>query len=118
MSQPPYTANPRRQKEVDAAEQRRHNVAVEQERDDMRWLMGQQQGRRVVWRFLTAGTGYLLPNGEPADCWSPVAMELAGAHKRRRVGEVLWAFVWALCPDHVRLMVQENGNGGDSPQSN
>lgn len=79
-----------------AASQR---LARQQEVEDFKWLMGNKQGRRIVWRLLEkAGvfrSTFRLNN------------EMAFLEGMRNIGLMLVADIHELCPEKYHIMVKE-----------
>lgn len=84
-----------------AAANKRANNAVKTEIEDIKWLMKNRQGRRIVWRLLgNAGVFQLSFN--------QTAMTMAFNEGRRSEGLRLFAAVQEHCPDLYVVMTQEN----------
>ena len=76
----------------------------ETEADDVKWLMGNKRGRRIVWRLLERTgvfrTSFRLNN------------EMAFLEGQRNVGLSLIDAIHANCPDAYLIMVKEQQSNG------
>ena len=76
----------------------------QQEVEDFKWLMGNKQGRRFVWRMLEkAGvfrSTFRLNN------------EMAFLEGMRNMGIILMADIHELCPEKYHVMVKEAEDNG------
>lgn len=76
-------------------------VQRELEKDDLRWLMGDKRGRRIMWRLLeAAGVHRLSYSGEATH-------DTAFREGCRNVGNVFLSDVFDTCPNHYNLMRNE-----------
>jgi len=72
----------------------------ESEESDVRWLMGNKRGRRIVWRLLDQ-------SGVFRSSFNANAMQMAFAEGNRNYGLRTLAMVHALCPEHYPTMMKE-----------
>lgn len=96
--------NPTDLREAANAEQKLVNDAARElkvEEDDIRWLMGDKRGRRVVWRVLSRGNVF-----QPS--FNPNALVMAFGEGKRNEATILNAQVVALCPEQYLLMLKEH----------
>ena len=70
-------------------------------REDLRWLMKAQSGRRIVWRWLSE-MRFMSPI---ANSNGLVQSQNAGAHD---VGTKIASELLEACPDHFTLMIKES----------
>ena len=70
-------------------------------REDLRWLMKAQSGRRVVWRWLSE-MRFMSP---VANSNGLVQSQTAGAH---HIGTKIASELLEACPDHFTLMIKES----------
>ena len=70
-------------------------------REDLRWLMKAQSGRRIVWRWLSE-MRFMSPI---ANSNGLVQSQNAGAHD---VGTKIASELLEACPDHFTLMFKES----------
>lgn len=75
----------------------------ENEEGDVKWLMGNKRGRRVVWRLLDAA-------GIFRSSFNPNAMAMAFAEGNRNYGLRLLTLVHSQCPELYPVMMKENTN--------
>jgi hypothetical protein len=80
----------------------RQRLAVEQEKDDFKWLMGSKRGRRIVWRLLER-TGVFRTSFTGNS-------ETFFREGQRNVGLMLMAQIHEVCPDQYALMLKEQVN--------
>lgn len=81
--------------EAEAREQRRHEV------DDLKWLMGHAQGRRIVWRLLDRAGIYRTS-------FNTSGSVMALNEGRREMGLFLLAEVLEAAPDSFLKLLREN----------
>ena len=82
-----------------AREREQHRVRM-QRAEDVKWLMGSERGRRVVWNMLEDAKTY-----QPT--FNTNAMTMARDEGRRSFGLDLLAYVQMTCPDMFVVMLQE-----------
>lgn len=76
-------------------------TAQQTQADDIKWLMGSRQGRRVMWRLLEkAGVNRLSFNTN--------ALSMAFAEGNRNLGSMFLADVLDICPDQYIRMLKEH----------
>ena len=90
------------------AEAKRQELARKQEVADFQWMMGDQRGRRIVWRQLAAA-------GVFQSSFDPTAMTMAFNEGRRSEGLRLLAQIHALCPDLYVTMMKEQSKCQEKP---
>ena len=88
--------------DLDAAERSdRIQGRINEHREDLRWLMGTQSGRRIVWQWL-----------QEMRVFAPVVDTngLAQSHKAgaQAVGMKITADLLDACPDQFTLMLKES----------
>lgn len=106
----------RPQTEADRAREFAKMVADQQLEDDMRWLMGDGRGRRLVWRWLGDG-GIFRPS------FTGDALQTAFREGERNRALALLADVMQCCPEQwIRMQAEAQvpdgaHTGGAAPQS-
>lgn len=88
----------------------RDKLATENEGVDLRWLMSNKRGRRIVWRLLDQSGVFRLS-------FSTNAMQMAFAEGNRNFGNRTLAMIHALCPDQYAIMAKENSYEREHPSS-
>lgn len=84
----------------------RTKLVRQTEADDVKWLMGNKRGRRIIWRQLeNAGVFQLSFNA--------TAMVMAFNEGRRSEGLRVLAQIHEFCPEHYTLMMQEQKKHDD-----
>ncbi|KAA5926360.1 endopeptidase [Achromobacter xylosoxidans] len=91
---PSVTETDREAKREDA----KHESRVES--DDMKWLMGNRRGRRIVWRLLSRAGVYRTS-------FSTNAMQMAFNEGNRNEGLRLMTSLLLNCPERYAEMLQE-----------
>ncbi|MFY3594171.1 endopeptidase [Achromobacter xylosoxidans] len=91
---PSVTETDREAKREDA----KHESRVES--DDMKWLMGNHRGRRIVWRLLSRAGVYRTS-------FSTNAMQMAFNEGNRNEGLRLMTSLLQNCPERYAEMLQE-----------
>lgn len=96
-------------READAAKR----MARETEIADLKWLMSNRRGRRIVWRLLRIA-------GTFRASFDTNAMRMAFNEGNRNVGNQWLAEVMDLCPEMYPVMEKEqrDDRDGDGKQSN
>ncbi len=81
----------------------RIQARINQHREDMRWLMGSQSGRRIVWRWLREMRFFMPVNDTNG---------LAQSHKAgaQAVGTKIADDLLDACPDQFTLMIKESND--------
>jgi len=80
----------------------RNKLAIDQEKDDFKWLMGSKRGRRIVWRLLER-TGVFRTSFTGNS-------ETFFREGQRNVGLMLMAQIHEVCPDQYALMLKEQND--------
>jgi hypothetical protein len=75
----------------------------EAEESDVKWLMANKRGRRIVWRLLDQA-------GVFRSTFNTNSMQMAFAEGNRNYGLRLMAMVHALCSEQYPLMIKESMN--------
>jgi hypothetical protein len=78
-------------------------LARETEEADLKWLMSNKRGRRVIWRLLDHSGVFRLS-------FNTNAMQMAFAEGNRNYGNRTLAMIHALCPEQYPTMVKENSS--------
>lgn len=100
----------RGQERVKASKASRDRLARESEEADVRWLMSNKRGRRILWRLLDQGGVFRLS-------FSTNAMTMAFAEGNRNFGLRTLALIHSLSPELYPVMVKENANGDVDDES-
>lgn len=79
----------------------RNKLLAQQERADVKWLMGQPRGRRIIWRQLAKA-------GVFRTSFNTNAMQMAFNEGSKNAGYELLAMVNEVAPDKYLDMVKEN----------
>ena len=82
----------------------RERLERQNEESDVKWLMSQKRGRRMVWRFLDQA-------GVFRSSFSTNAMQMAFAEGTRNYGLRLIGLVHAACPEQYTVMMKEHNDG-------
>lgn len=88
------------QERVAAESETRSKLVQQTEIDDVKWMMSNKRGRRIVWRQLERAGVFLLS-------FNTTAMTMAFNEGRRSEGLRLLAQIHATCPEHYVTMMQE-----------
>jgi hypothetical protein len=78
-------------------------LARETEEADLKWLMSNKRGRRVIWRLLDHSGVFRLS-------FNTNAMQMAFAEGNRNYGNRTLAMIHTLCPEQYPTMVKENSS--------
>lgn len=78
----------------------RNKLAQQTENEDVRWLMANKRGRRIVWRQLERAGVFQLS-------FNTTAMTMAFNEGRRSEGLRILAQIHETCPEHYITMMQE-----------
>ena len=81
----------------------RAKIARESEEADVRWLMSNKRGRRIVWRLLDVA-------GVFRSSFNTNAAQMAFAEGNRNYGLRMLSQIHALCPDQYPVMMKEATN--------
>jgi hypothetical protein len=92
--------DPRSQERTKAEAEVRAKLARESEEADIRWLMGNRRGRRILWRLLDQSGAFRLS-------FSTNAMQMAFAEGNRNFGNRVLALIHANAPELYPVMVRE-----------
>ena len=90
-----------------ADDEARIRLELEQERDDLKWLMSSKRGRRIVWRHLVKAKTF----GPTFDADAMVMAKMAG---QRDLGLEQISLIHEHCYEHYGAMVKENTHDGSS----
>lgn len=91
----------RSQERAKADREVRDRLTRETEEADLKWLMSNKRGRRIVWRLLDQSGVFRLS-------FNPNAMQMAFAEGNRNFGNRTLALIHSLCPEQYPTMVKEN----------
>lgn len=91
----------RSQERAKADREVRDRLTRETEEADLKWLMSNKRGRRIVWRLLDQSGVFRLS-------FNPNAMQMAFAEGNRNFGNRILALIHSLCPEQYPTMVKEN----------
>lgn len=78
-------------------------IARESEESDVRWLMGNKRGRRILWRLLDQA-------GVFRSSFNTNALSMSFAEGNRNYGLRTLAMIHSLCPEHYSTMIKEQTN--------
>lgn len=78
----------------------RNKLVQQTETDDVKWMMGNKRGRRIVWRQLIQAGVFQLS-------FHTTAMTMAFNEGRRSEGLRLLSQIHAACPEQYTVMMQE-----------
>ena len=90
----------RGQEATKAERELREKIARENEEVDVKWLMSNKRGRRVVWRLLEQSGVYRLS-------FNSNSMTMAFNEGQRNFGNRMLAMIHSLCPELYPTMVKE-----------
>ena len=93
----------RSQERSKAERELRERLARENEEADIKWLMGNKRGRRIIWRLLDHA-------GVFRSSFNTNAMQMAFSEGNRNFGNRTLAMIHTLCPELYPQMVKENAN--------
>lgn len=82
-------------------------LAQEVEEQDLKWLMANKRGRRIVWRLLEEAGVFRIS-------FNTNAMQMAFNEGTRNYGNKLLNSIHMLCPELYPVMQREALNGRDS----
>lgn len=101
MSTVEQPLNQEEQEAVDAQEAEARRLELLVEVDDLKWLMGEKQGRRIVWRLLSEAGVY-------RSSFSVDAAVMAFREGERNRGLKLLTEITEHCPDQLNRMTLES----------
>lgn len=101
----------RGQERTKADKDLRERLNRENEEADIRWLMGQKRGRRMMWRLLDQA-------GVFRSSFTPNAMSMAFAEGNKNYGLRILALIHTLCPDMYTVMMKELNNDKPNDDGN
>lgn len=105
----------RGQEREKAEKEVRSKLDRENEEADLKWLMGNRRGRRVVWRLLEQSGVFRMS-------FNTNAMQMAFAEGNRNFGNRILSMIHATCPELYPTMVKEqthdNRNTDAGPSRN
>ena len=78
----------------------REKLAQENEAADVKWLMSNKRGRRIMWRLLDQSGVFKLS-------FNTNAMAMAFAEGNRNYGNRMLSMIHTLCPELYPTMVKE-----------
>lgn len=81
----------------------RDRLARENEEEDIKWLMSDKRGRRVLWRLMDQA-------GVFRSSFNTNAMAMAFAEGNRNYGLRLLSTIHSCCPKQYPVMMKENTN--------
>lgn len=90
----------RGQESAKADRELREKLAQENEAADVKWLMSNKRGRRVIWRLLDQSGVFKLS-------FNTNAMAMAFAEGNRNYGNRMLSMIHLLCPELYPQMVKE-----------
>ena len=90
----------RSQERSKADRELRERLARENEEADMKWLMGNKRGRRVIWRLLDQA-------GVFRSSFNTNAMTMSFAEGHRNYGLRILALIHSQCPELYPTMMKE-----------
>jgi hypothetical protein len=91
----------RGQETIKADKAAKDRLAKEVEDSDLKWLMSNKRGRRIVWRLLEQSGVFRLS-------FNTNAMTMAFAEGNRNFGNRTLAQIHSLCPELYPVLVKEN----------
>jgi len=90
----------RGQERAKAEKEVREKLARENEEADIKWLMGNKRGRRVIWRILDQTGVFRLS-------FNTNSMAMAFAEGNRNYGNRVLSLIHTQCPELYPTMVKE-----------
>ena len=81
----------------------RERVARESEGEDIKWLMSDKRGRRLLWRLMEE-------SGVFRSSFNTNAMAMAFAEGNRNYGLRILSLIHTVCPRQYPVMMKENTN--------
>ena len=104
----------RGQERTKAEKEVREKLARENEEADIKWLMGNKRGRRIIWRILDQTGVFRLS-------FNTNSMAMAFAEGNRNYGNRVLSLIHTQCPELYPTMVKEQQdvrNADDGPSRN
>lgn len=88
-----------------SAQQKREREKLEQqsEESDVKWLMSNKRGRRILWRLLNQSGVFRLS-------FNTDSMLMAFAEGNRNFGNRILSLIHSQCPELYPVMVKEQAN--------
>lgn len=99
MNHDPY--DPRAQHKAKQESERQRQADAQLEQADMKWLMSNAQGRRVVWRLLERAGVFRLS-------FNTNSMQMAFNEGHRYYGMHTLRLIHGHCPELYQTMIHEN----------
>ena len=93
----------RSQEKTEADKKLREKLVRENEEVDLKWLMSNKRGRRIIWRLLDQAGVFRLS-------FNTNSMQMAFAEGNRNFGNRMLAMIHSLCPELYPQMVKEQSN--------
>ena len=93
----------RGQERTEADKKLREKLVRDNEEADLKWLMSNKRGRRIVWRLLDQAGVFRLS-------FNTNSMQMAFAEGNRNFGLRMLSMVHSLCPELYPQMVKEQSN--------
>lgn len=81
----------------------RERVSRDSEGEDIKWLMSDKRGRRMLWRLMEEA-------GVFRSSFNTNAMAMAFAEGNRNYGLRILSLIHAICPRQYPVMMKENTN--------
>ena len=81
----------------------RDRIESENESIDIKWLMGNKRGRRIIWRLLDQSGVFRLS-------FNSNSMTMAFNEGQRNFGNRMLAMIHTLCPELYPAMLKESQN--------
>ncbi|CAB4164225.1 hypothetical protein UFOVP919_20 [uncultured Caudovirales phage] len=94
----------RSQEKTEADKKLREKLVRENEEVDLKWLMSNKRGRRIIWRLLDQAGVFRLS-------FNTNAMSMAFAEGNRNFGNRTLSLIHTHCSELYPQMVKENSNG-------
>ena len=86
-------------------------MAMDEEKDDIKWLMSSKRGRRILWRLMDQSGVFRLS-------FNPNAMQMAFSEGNRNFGNRVLGVVHRFCPELYPTMVKEGNERNNSDHGN
>jgi hypothetical protein len=91
------------QESAAADKKERERLEQQSEESDVKWLMSNKRGRRIVWRLLNQSGVFRLS-------FNTDSMLMAFAEGNRNFGNRILSLVHSQCPELYPVMVKEQNN--------
>jgi hypothetical protein len=85
----------------------RRRLAAEVEELDVKWLMSNKRGRRILWRLLERAGVFRLS-------FDTNAMRMSFNEGNRNYGLRTWELIHSTCPELYAVMLKESNDGSRS----